>query len=47
MFWVPMKEMRLSLKEQGSVGRELVKACFRTTVGDEFISKPFPINFAG
>jgi hypothetical protein len=46
MFWVPMKEVRLSLKEQGCNGREFVKACFRTAVGSEYISKPFQIHVA-
>jgi hypothetical protein len=44
MFWVPMKEVRLALKEKGGKRLESIKACFRTAVGNEFISKSFQIG---
>jgi hypothetical protein len=44
IFWVPMKEVRSALKEQGCNQRASVKACFRTAVGSEFISKPFQVD---
>lgn len=43
MFWIPMREVKLLLKEQGCTGRESVKACFKTAVGSEFVSRSFLI----
>jgi hypothetical protein len=43
-FWTPIKEVAWALSEQGCKNQESVKACFRTAVGTEFISKTFPVN---
>lgn len=43
-FWTPMREVKLLLKQQGCTGKESVKACFRTAIGSEFISKPLRID---
>ena len=44
IFWIPMEQVVHLLKEQGCRRRETVKACFRTAVGSDFISKGFVIK---
>jgi hypothetical protein len=43
-FWTPIKQVARTLKEQGCNKRESIKACFRTAVGSEFVSKGFSID---
>jgi len=43
-FWIPIKEVATALKKEGCTDREYVKACFRTAVDSEFLSKRFPID---
>lgn len=43
-FWTPVKEVKATLKKEGCAGREYVRACFRTAVDREFVSKKFPID---
>ena len=43
-FWIPIKEVAIALEKEGCTNREYVRACFRTAVGNEFVSKRFRIN---
>lgn len=43
-FWTPLKEVAFRLKEEGHRGRESIRACFRTAIGNEFISKKFAVD---
>ena len=43
-FWTPIKEVARALKKEGCTGRESIKACFRTAVDSEFVSKAFTID---
>lgn len=43
-FWIPIKEVAMALRKEGCINREFVRACFRTAVDSEFVSKRFPIN---
>ncbi|MBV6451983.1 MAG: hypothetical protein MHPDNHAH_02731 [Anaerolineales bacterium] len=43
-FWTPMKQVASSLKKEGCTGKESIKACFRTAVDKEFVSKAFVID---
>ncbi len=43
-FWTPMKEVARALRKQGCTGKESIKACFRTAVDREFVSKAFVID---
>lgn len=43
-FWAPLKEVAVALKGEGVTGHESVRACFRTSLGSEFLSKKFKIN---
>ena len=43
-FWIPLKKVAQALKKEGCSGKQTVKACFRTAVDKEFVSKPFVLN---
>ncbi len=43
-FWTPIQEVARTLRKQGGSGKESIKACFRTAVDQEFISKAFVID---
>jgi hypothetical protein len=38
-FWIPMKDFKVSLRQQGIVGKVRVRACFRDAVGNEYYSR--------
>jgi hypothetical protein len=44
MFWTPIREIARSLKKEGSIGKESVKACFRTAIDSEYRSKWFTVD---
>ncbi len=43
-FWIPMKEVISTLQQKGVTGKQSLKACFRTAIGDEFLSKKLSID---
>jgi hypothetical protein len=43
-FWTPVTEVKATLKDEGCAGREYIRACFRTAVDSEYVSKKFPVD---
>ena len=43
-FWTPIKEVARTLKKQDGSGKQSIKACFRTAVDHDFVSKAFVID---
>lgn len=43
-FWIPMQEVALAMQQNGVTGKQSIKACFRTAIGNEFLSKKLSID---
>lgn len=43
-FWIPLEEFATSLRKQNVYGNIKARACFRDAIGNEYLSKKFPIR---
>ena len=44
MFWSPPDELASDLRRNGGIGEEPIRACFRTAIGREFVSKQISLS---